>query len=292
MSDDPGYGWRSDRLDLPAYLDRIGYAGTPEPTIETLRALHRGHVTSIPFENLEIILGRPITLGVEDLQAKLVGSRRGGYCFEHTRLFAAVLAEIGFEVTGILGRVMIGADRLRPATHALLHVRPAPGDPAVLCDVGFGSGPLEPLAIPGTGPLEQDGWGFDLRPGRDATAWQPPTRGFELHQRGPDGWVLRHTFTLNEAFPIDFEPVNHFVSNSPRSPFTTRPYAQRFSVDSLLVLDGPTFKIVRPDGTTEESALAPKQVPETLAEDFGIELKADDASRLVSTMEEQAAQLG
>src|SRR5437868_86790 len=221
MIEDLGYGWQSDLLNLPAYLKRVGYHGDLQPTAATLRALHRAHVTSIPFENLEIILGRPITLGVEAIQAKLVDRARGGYCFEHTELFAAVLEKIGFEFTALIGRVMMGSTKLLPATHALLHVQIS-GEPALLCDVGFGAGPFEPLAFPadanegGQTEVEQDGWGFRLLHG---------PRTWELHQRGKGDWIQRHTFTLNETFRIDYELGNYFVSTHERSPFTTRPFA-------------------------------------------------------------------
>ncbi|MBT2207435.1 arylamine N-acetyltransferase [Actinomadura sp. NEAU-AAG7] len=275
MTEDLGYGWQSDLLDLPAYLKRVGYDADPRPDAATLRALHRAHVTSIPFENLEAILGRPVELGVEALQAKLVDRRRGGYCFEHTELFAAVLEKIGFEFTALAARVTMGATKLRPTTHALLRVQ-IPGEPALLCDVGFGSGPLEPLEFPaeGVNEVEQDGWGFRLFEG---------PRAWELHQRGADGWVQRHTFTLNETFHIDYELFNYFISTSPHSPFTTRAFTQKFSVDSLRVLDGTTLTTTRPDGHQEKRELPPEQLGAVLAEEFGIVLDSPDIERLTAS---------
>ncbi|WP_242908153.1 arylamine N-acetyltransferase family protein [Actinomadura terrae] len=275
MTEDLGYGWQSDLLDLPAYLKRIGYDADPKPDAATLRALHRAHVTSIPFENLEAILGRPVELGVAALQAKLVDRPRGGYCFEHTELFAAVLEKIGFEFTALAGRVTLGAEKLRPTTHALLRVE-IPGEPALLCDVGFGSGPLEPVAFPaeGVNEVEQDGWGFRLFEG---------PRAWELHQRGADGWVQRHTFTLNETFHIDYELFNYFISTSPRSPFTARPFAQKFTAESLLVLDGTTLTTSGPDRPEEKRELLPEQIGAVLAEDFGIVLDPADIERLAAS---------
>jgi len=84
----------TEALDLDAYLARIGYDGGVDPTVETLAALHRAHVLSIPFENLDILLGRPIRLDLASLQAKLIRARRGGYCFEQNSLFAAVLERL------------------------------------------------------------------------------------------------------------------------------------------------------------------------------------------------------
>ncbi|MGZ5214282.1 MAG: arylamine N-acetyltransferase family protein, partial [Actinomycetota bacterium] len=101
-------------LDLEAYLARIGHTGDLGPTIDTLTALHREHVLSIPFENLDILLGRPIRLDLESLQAKLVQRRRGGYCFEQNSLFAAVLEHLGFDIVRLAARVRMGDDRSTP----------------------------------------------------------------------------------------------------------------------------------------------------------------------------------
>ncbi|QKW33032.1 arylamine N-acetyltransferase [Actinomadura sp. NAK00032] len=290
MSEDLGYGWQSELLDLPAYLKRVGYGGDLTPTAATLRALHRAHVTSIPFENLEIMLGRPVEMSLEAVQAKLVGLPRGGYCFEHNRLFAAVLERLGFEVAALAGRVMLGAERLRPPTHALLHVR-HPGqprdEPARLCDVGFGAGPLEPLPFTDGAEAVQDGWGFRLQRGRTATALGPDTApgsaptDWEMHQRGADGWLRRHMFAMNEVFRVDFDVLNYYVYANPRSPFAARPFVQRFSPEALHVLDGTTLSVTRPDGASESRELAPEDLPETLARDFGIVLEEDDVPRLI-----------
>ncbi|TDD60605.1 arylamine N-acetyltransferase, partial [Actinomadura darangshiensis] len=94
-------------------------------------------------------------------------------------------------------------------------------------------------------------------------------------------WVQRHTFAMNETFRIDFDVFNHYVSTSSRSPFTKRPFTQKFSSEALHVVDGTTHTITRPDGAVETRALAPEELPETLAGDFGIVLEDEDASALV-----------
>lgn len=291
MSEDLGYGWESELLDLPAYLKRIGYDGGLAPTAATLRGLHRAHVASIPFENLEIMLGRPIELSLDAVQAKLVGRPRGGYCFEHNRLFAAVLEKLGFEVTALLGRVMMGAERMRPTTHALLHVRPPeqPRDePAWLCDVGFGAGPLEPLRFVDGEDVFQDGWGFRLQRGRTVTTWDPSTVSWEMHQTmAGGGWGLRHTFAMNEAFRLDFDVLNYYVSTNPRSPFTARPYTQKFTPDALYAADGTTLTVTRPDGSSEKRVLRPEELPDVLAEHFKILLDGEDAARLIEFVRER-----
>ncbi|KAB2348310.1 arylamine N-acetyltransferase family protein [Actinomadura rudentiformis] len=273
---DSGYGWDGGELDIDAYLSRIGFDGERAPTLETLRALQRGHTTSIPFENLEIMLGRPILLDLENLQDKLVRRQRGGYCYEHTILFAAALERLGFGVTALSARVTLGADEIRPATHAVLRVTTAGDDRVWLCDVGFGRGPLEPIEFADGAEAVQDGWRFRLerRTGAlDTDLWV-------LHQYGGEGWVDRHTFTLNPQYSLDYAVGNHYVSTSPRSPFTTRPFAQRFGPEVHHVLDGTTWTTTRPDGSTQTREVEESEIPKLLDEVFGVTLDAADAARL------------
>src|SRR6185295_14851436 len=106
------------RFDLDGYLARIGYDGPRRASHETLTALHEAHEAAIPFENLDILLGHPISIELAALQLKLVGGRRGGYCFEQNTLFRAVLEALGFRVTSLAARVR-GGGVLRPRTHML-----------------------------------------------------------------------------------------------------------------------------------------------------------------------------
>jgi N-hydroxyarylamine O-acetyltransferase len=103
-------------FDLAGYLRRVEYEGPLEPTGEVLRAVHLAHATHIPFENLDILMGRPIRLDLASLQAKLVHGGRGGYCFEQNSLLAAVLEEIGFPVTRLAARVRYGTTMVLPRT--------------------------------------------------------------------------------------------------------------------------------------------------------------------------------
>src|SRR5262245_30890771 len=143
-------------LDLDAYLARIGYTGDLTPTLKTLRGLHLAHATHIPFENLDILLGRSIELDLASLQSKLVARRRGGYCFEQNTLFAAALETVGFPVTRLGARVLMGTDHIRPRTHMLLGVT---ADGAEwLADVGFGGeGLIWPILLDQKEPVETFG---------------------------------------------------------------------------------------------------------------------------------------
>src|SRR5438094_749721 len=98
----------TDDIDLDAYFARIGYSGSPAPTLETLRAIHALHPTAIAFENLDPLLGRQVQIDLASIQKKLIASGRGGYCYEMNGLLAGVLRALEFEVTGLSARAIFG----------------------------------------------------------------------------------------------------------------------------------------------------------------------------------------
>ena len=135
--------WVPSHFDLDAYLDRIKYSGPRTATIETLQAIHALHPAAIPFENLNPLLGWPVALDVESLQAKLVSAGRGGWCFEHNTLFRCALEALGFSVTSLAARVLWGAtpgSPIGPRSHMALLVD-LDGVPYI-ADVGFGGNVL------------------------------------------------------------------------------------------------------------------------------------------------------
>src|ERR1700733_9761907 len=127
------------QLDQKAWLARIGYTGPLTPTLETLNQLIFAHSHSIPYETLDIMLGRLPKLDVPTLQQKMIASRRGGYCFEQNMLFRAGLRSLGYRITSLQGRVVRGLeiDAPRPAIHMLLKAELPEG--TYLADVGFGN---------------------------------------------------------------------------------------------------------------------------------------------------------
>jgi N-hydroxyarylamine O-acetyltransferase len=251
-------------LNLKAYLRRIGYTGDLDPTIHTLTALHRAHVLSIPFENLDILLGRPIRLDLKSLQAKLVDGRRGGYCFEQNSLFAAVLAHLRFEVTGLAARVRMGDDRSTPRTHMILAVDI--GGARWLADVGFGGDTLlDPMSFDGDEPVQQGAWAFRLVDDGDVRVlWG--LRG--------DGWLDLYSFTEEPQLPVDYEVANHYTSTWPRSPFVTKIIAQRSGLDERWMLIDDELRVERPDGTERWRVVSPEERLSILAERFDLAFPA------------------
>jgi N-hydroxyarylamine O-acetyltransferase len=215
-------------LDLDAYLERIGYHGPVEPTRGVLDELHLGHVTRIPFENLDILLGRPIRLDLESLQRKLVQGRRGGYCFEHNTLFAAALEAIGFGVTRLAARVRFGTRGVTARTHMTLRVE-ADGE-RWLADVGFGAGSiLRSIPIEPGRDVDQFGWRFRLVEDGENRV---------LQARRPSGWADLYAFTFEQQHAVDYELANHYTSTHPSSPFTRTLTAQLSAPERSLILRG------------------------------------------------------
>ena len=266
-----GAGWDSDRLDLDAYLARIGHAGRPGPSAGTLRALHHAHVLAIPFDNLEIWLGRPIPLDLPSLQDKLVKRGRGGYCYEHTLLFAAVLDRLGFRVTGLGARVRVGSDQIRPTTHALLSVD-VDGQ-RWLADVGFGgTGLLEPILLRDAVQVVQHGWTYRLT--------EEVGGVFALRALRPEGWLDLHAFTLERRYRADFAVMNHYISTHPRSPFVGRLVVGRTDGARRLSLNDTRLTVARPDTTEHTTELRSEDLPTVLRDVFGYHLEPDEAARL------------
>jgi N-hydroxyarylamine O-acetyltransferase len=204
-------------VDVGAYLDRIGFQGKPVPDAETLRGLHRAHLLAVPFENLDIHLGRRIVLDVAALQRKVVGERRGGFCYELNGAFSMLLAAIGFEVSLLEARVRKsdGSGFGPPFDHLLLRVR-CPGGPGEwLADVGFGDCFLEPLRL-AVGPEQADPTGSYRIERADG--------GLELLRRSAEGgsWDAEHRFGTYAHELASFQAMCRYHQTSPRSPFTQR----------------------------------------------------------------------
>ncbi|MYT75402.1 MULTISPECIES: arylamine N-acetyltransferase [unclassified Streptomyces] len=270
--------WQGAELDLDAYLERIGFSGSRDATLKTLGRLQHAHTTSIPFENVHAVLGLPLPVDLDSVQERLVRRRRGGYCFEHVILFAAALERLGFDLTGISGRITLGAPRITPATHAMVVVRFPDDARAWLCDVGFGSGPTAPIELADGATLEAHGWRYRLerRPGALADSWT-------TYQYGAEGWTGRNTFVLVQQYPVDYRVGSHYVGTHPRSPFVTRLFAQRFTGAEHHQLDGTTWKVFTPDGACVEKEVGPEQIGELLADTFDIALTPGELTALLGT---------
>jgi N-hydroxyarylamine O-acetyltransferase len=260
-------------IDLAAYLERVNYTGDRAPSRATLDALHLAHATHIPFENLDILLGRPIRLDLASLQAKLIRDRRGGYCFEQNRLFATVLETLGFAVTTLAARVRFGTSSVLPRTHMLLQVD-VDGIP-LLADVGFGIfGSLMPLPLDERGESLQFAWTYRIA--REAGL-------YVLQMRAGDAWSDLYAFTLEPQYPGDYEMANHYTSTHPSSRFVQSVIAQRSAIDVRRMLRDRTYSEHRGDSVIQRTLTADDELLEVLACEFGLQFPKDTRFRARST---------
>jgi N-hydroxyarylamine O-acetyltransferase len=251
-------------FDFAPYLQRIEYAGALSPTLETLRELQFAHVQRIPFENLDVLLGRPILLDHESIWNKLVVNCRGGYCFEQNRLFATVLENLGFQVTCLAGRVQMGAQKIRPRTHMLLMIRVSGED--WLADVGFGGESLfYPLRFKVDEVQSQFGWQYRIASERDC---------YTLQSMRPEGWFDLYRFTLEPRHPIDYEVANHYTSTYSQSRFIQNLIVARPSPAERVSLWNRTLLIQTPSGTTETLVEDDEELLQLLEERFGLRFPA------------------
>jgi N-hydroxyarylamine O-acetyltransferase len=249
---------------LERYLARIGHVGSVDPTVATLHALHEAHASHIPFENIDVLLGRGVDLEPAALQQKIVVDRRGGYCFEHNLLFASVLQELGFEVTCLSARVRLGAVGIRPRTHMLLLVGFA--ESQWIADVGFGSDGLL-LPVPFAPAAESPQGLRTCRVVGEGTWW--------VMQSGRAGaWIDLYAFTLDANERIDYEVLNHFTATHPRSIFRSLLVAQLLSADRRIKLRNHELTVEAIDGTKTRT-LTDADVVEALRDTFGLQLPPD-----------------
>jgi N-hydroxyarylamine O-acetyltransferase len=227
-------------MDLDLYFKRIEWKGPVSVDFKTLAGIHQHHATRIPFENLDIQMGKEISLDLELLQKKMVQNRRGGYCFEQNNLFQAVLTQIGFDVTACEARVRMGRSEIGPRTHMLLIVHLKEGE--FLADVGFGG---DGLILPV--PLDQAQhtqflWKYRVVSEGDLLVLQSfrQERAFDLY-----------AFSPQPRYPVDFEVANWYTSTHPQSRFVQTLTVQLPTPEARYILRNRLFVIER--GGTEET---------------------------------------
>jgi N-hydroxyarylamine O-acetyltransferase len=269
-------------MQLAAYLDRIGYAGPLQPDFETLRALHRAHLLAIPYENLDIHLGRRLTLDEAQIFAKLVSGRRGGWCYEMNGLFAWALRQIGFSVrllAGSVNRAALGA--AAEGNHLVLLVeleRP------YVADVGFGNGFLEPLPL-APGSYRQGFLTYQLA--REGERWH-----FQNHAHGGPGFDL----TLAPHRLGDFAAQCHALQTAPTSGFVRTTVCQRFTPEGIIALRGAVLTSVGATGVTSRTISTAAEYAALLETQFGLRIPEAAAlwgrvwGRHQAWLREQAAQ--
>ena len=253
-------------MDLSSYLHRIDYQGLPCLDFETLRGLQRAHLLTVPFENLDIGLKRPIRLDEQSLWDKIVLGRRGGFCYELNGLFAWLLKQIGFGVTYLEARDIHDDGSLGPPyDHLALMVLIAGLPTRWLVDVGWGDTFTAPLDLDARDEQAQGELAYKLEAVGDR---------LQLWQGSPGGaWERQYSFTLEpHRFPDDYQATCLYHQTSPLSPFTQKRIISRLTPDGRVSLDSRSFSITR-NGVREKRPIGDDaDYRALLKQHFGLEL--------------------
>ncbi|PTW58798.1 N-hydroxyarylamine O-acetyltransferase [Breoghania corrubedonensis] len=270
-------------FDLDAYLARIRI-DAPSATSRGLARLQEAHLSAIPFESLDPLMGRVPALEPEALQRKLVAGRRGGYCFEQNGLMALALDALGFQFERVLARVRNGGERGGVRSH-LAHVVHVEGRDW-LVDVGFGGGGARRPV-----PLER--YRLDYQSDEVYRIATDPATGETVLQRlAEDGWYSLYGFERGDIPPIDIEAANHLCATWDKAPFSGNLMLHRLTPWGRIGVFNAKVTEVR-DGVKSVRELRDAgNLDRLLRSDFGLALADEEidaiAGKLRLPMEEDA----
>jgi N-hydroxyarylamine O-acetyltransferase len=258
-------------MDVEVYLKRIRYQAPVinRPSASLLRSLHRAHLFNVPFENLDIHLGRKIICDETRILHKIVNEHRGGFCYELNGAFAALLRALGFRVTLLSARVAREDGSCGPEfDHLTLRVDL---EEPWLADVGFGEGFLEPLRL-GSG-MEQAQSGRVYRLTSRPTSGLPSTYsefGLEVMLEG--NWKSEYAFSLQPRQFSEFAGMCHHHQTSPESHFTRQRICSLATPDGRVTLSDDKLTETH-CGSRQETLLSGDQEWRSkLSELFGVVL--------------------
>lgn len=256
--------------ELDAYFSRIALNEIPSANAEGLMTVQRAHRLAIPIENLDIFLGRGISLDSERVFEKLVTQRRGGYCFEQNQLFLWALREVGFEARPLLARVWLTADKVQPLTHTLNLV--TLNGQNWIADAGFSGDFTPPMPLESNQPAEA--------PGGILYRLIEEERGWMLQRDGGTGWQDQYSFHLTPVELCDLEMSNHWTSTRPQTRFTTLRIVSRALPDGRAGIMDRQLSVTHNQQTETRDIGAATEYRALLAEMFDLHLSAQEVSGL------------
>jgi N-hydroxyarylamine O-acetyltransferase len=266
-------------VDLEAYFERIRYAGPRDASLDALHGITEAHVRQIPFENLDVLLNRPISLQPASIARKLIDERRGGYCFEHNTLLLHVLETLGFQVTPLSARVRLQRPRTDMPARTHMFLRVELEGSSWLTDVGIGG-----LSLTRALRLELDTpqpTPHETRRIVSEGAWTG------LAQRAPDARLFHQAyyagawhdlcdFTLEPMHEIDRVIGNWYTSAHPESHFKNRLIVARATADGRVTLANRELGLRGPDGRSESRLLqSPEELLNVLEQYFDLSFPKD-----------------
>lgn len=271
--------WNVGDLDLEAYLARLNVDARP-PSRAALDELHEAHVRTFTFDNIDVLLEQHPGVALDAVQEKFVGRGRGGYCFEHSTLFAAALSRLGYEPERRLGRVATSAELAR--THCVVTV--ALDGRRYLADPGFGMSLLRPIELADGATDDHRGWSYRMRELRlgEVRAW-------ELSRRRDDRWEPMHTHDELPVLPVDLRTGHHYTSTYPSSHFRHGLMLTRHLDGEHVVLTHQAVTVRCPGSPTEHRELGMSEFRDMLCS-FEVPFVGDEEARLLARIEQLRAE--
>lgn len=249
---------------IAQYLARIGVTGDLPLTADTLTKIVSAHYRAIPYENLDILAAVPLDLSQDALFDKLITRRRGGFCFELNEALGTLLSSLGFSVTHLAARFILGEpeDVLPMRRHHILLVHLPEGD--WLCDAGImREAPRMALKLE-TGLVQEDGIG----------AYQfvkDPFYGHILLQKVAGGdFVPFFGFTMEPQITQDFVMPCFYCEKHPGSPFIKDNMVGIYTADGAWNLSGSELRRLKGAEIVERTALSEEEIPGVLRDIFGM----------------------
>lgn len=251
-------------MDAEPYLARIGYSGSREPTKETLRQLHRRHLLSVPFENLDIHLGHPIELSVSAFYDKIVGRRRGGFCYELNGLFGWLLEQLGFPVFFLSARVFSGTTPGPEFDHSVLLIDMKE---RLLADVGFGDLFLEPLLLDSGEEQTEPGGSYRF-------TGSAPER--VLQRRTGSNWKSQYRFSLVPRSLSDFTAMCRHHQTSAASHFTQNSICTLATANGRITLENDQLITTEGKRRVKRKIKSEEAYRSLLKSRFGVSLEKEE----------------
>ncbi|AWV04967.1 arylamine N-acetyltransferase [Burkholderia sp. JP2-270] len=251
---------KAENFILQHYFERIGFEQPAVADIATISAMMRKQLFTVPFENLDVLARKGVSLAPEDIVEKILHRKRGGYCYEVNGVFAMALQALGVPYQFVAARPMFYPVK-RPKTHMAI-VLTLNGE-QWLCDLGFGSYGIR-------APMRLDV--LDVEVNQDCDTFmlsKTSDREYLLKARVDGQWANQYAFDLSPQEWIDFAPANYLNSTHPDAIFVQKMLIVLHNETGRKILFGDTLKTVS-NGQTEQRMISPEGHAPVLFREFGL----------------------
>ncbi len=253
-------------LKVKMYLERIGVISEPGSlplSYDTLKELQYAHVTSVPYENLDILKGIPLSLEYGDIYDKIVNRHRGGYCFELNGLFGWLLEELGFDTKDYMGRFLRGESGIPMRRHRVKIV--TIDGTRYICDTGVGSkAPKWPLIVQEGLMQEQFGESYKFE--------KEDFLGWVLYDFSGGEWKKIFSFTEEEQLNIDYIMPSFYCEKHPDSIFRTSNMISIKTADGRKTISDMIYRVFAGEDAVETVIENEEMLNRILKDEFGIKL--------------------